>query len=195
MTAVILEDRRIAWIDLETTGLDPMKDDILEVGVIVTDGRFKEIARKNWVLKAHAGQLGAMPQEVVLMHAQSGLWKECLESSLRVEEVNNDLLHFLSVRGCKGAFLAGNSVGDFDRHFMRKYLPKCNSYLSHRSINASTFKALFSMWAPHVKPPAPEKGAAHRSLADCEHSISELKFWISSMHEINGQEVLLPSES
>lgn len=179
MTAVIaLEDRRIVWLDLETTGLDPMKDDILEIGVIVTDGRLNELRRKNWVLKAHAGQLGAMPPEVVLMHASSGLWAECLASEKRIEEVNNDLLHFLSVSGCKGAFLAGNSVGDFDRHFMRKYLPKCNSYISHRSINSSTFKALMSMWRPEIASPQVDRKKAHRALLDCEHAIAELKFWL-----------------
>lgn len=170
---------RIVWLDLETTGLDPFNDQILEVGVIVTDEKLVELARARWILRCDAMTLGSMNPKVVAMHANSGLWAECLESTYNTTMVRRDLLEFLSKHGCKGAYLAGNSVGDFDRHFLRRWMPDVNEYLSHRSINSSTFKALFSMWAPEVKPPTPQKGPAHRSLADCEYSISELKFWLA----------------
>ena len=42
---------RILWIDLEMTGLDPVEDRILEVGAIITDWDFKEIARFEAVKK------------------------------------------------------------------------------------------------------------------------------------------------
>ena len=33
------------WTDLETTGLDPAADEILALGMIITDDSFNEIAR------------------------------------------------------------------------------------------------------------------------------------------------------
>lgn len=36
--------KNILWMDLEMTGLDPIEDRILEVGVVVTDWDFNEIA-------------------------------------------------------------------------------------------------------------------------------------------------------
>ena len=36
--------KKILWMDLEMTGLDPVRDEILEVAAIVTDWDFTEIA-------------------------------------------------------------------------------------------------------------------------------------------------------
>lgn len=187
-----MPNNSIVWLDLETTGLDPQKDRILEVGIIITDKRLDEVARSSWVLHTPSGVLGELDPKVVKMHANSGLWEECLKSEFGLQRVSQEVLAFLREYRCEGAYLAGNSVGDFDRHFLRNHLSAVNELLSHRSINVSTFKALFSLWAPQVKPSVPEKGIAHRSLADCEGSIRELKFWLSNMHELNGAEVLVP---
>ena len=44
MTKPAFKPKRILWMDLEMTGLDPVKDRILEVACIVTDWDFNEIA-------------------------------------------------------------------------------------------------------------------------------------------------------
>ena len=43
--------KRLLWIDLEMTGLDPVEDRILEVAAIVTDWEFNEIASYEAVKK------------------------------------------------------------------------------------------------------------------------------------------------
>ena len=43
--------KNILWIDLEMTGLDPIEDRILEVGAIITDWNFKEIATYEAAIK------------------------------------------------------------------------------------------------------------------------------------------------
>lgn len=178
--------KRIVWLDLETTGLNPLSDSILEVGIIVTDEKFAEVARRSWVIASRPDVLGAMDPKVVAMHANSGLWEACLQAETTMQFARHDILNFLVKHQCKGAYLAGNSVGDFDRHFLRRHMEEVNEFISHRSINSSTFKALFALWAPEVKPPLPEKGIAHRALADCEYSISELKFWLEHLETLRG---------
>lgn len=42
----------LAWIDLETTGLDPDVHDILEIGIIITDRELNEVARESWSISA-----------------------------------------------------------------------------------------------------------------------------------------------
>ena len=42
---------KILWLDLEMTGLDPIEDRIMEVGAIVTDWDFNEIANYESVIK------------------------------------------------------------------------------------------------------------------------------------------------
>ncbi len=171
---------RILWLDLETTGLDPLKDQILEVGAVITDGFLNEVARTEFVLKASPELLAAMPPVVITMHTESGLTAKCLASPLEIPEVDCALAAWAVRNGItKASFLAGNSVGDFDRHFMRRLMPTTNGTISHRSINVSTFKALFSIWCPAEAAPQLERTKAHRSILDCEHAIKELKYWLA----------------
>jgi len=171
---------RILWLDLETTGLDPLKDSILEVGALITDGDFNEVARAEWTLQATGQMLAVMHPYVENMHRESGLAARCLEAKLGMPQVDKECWYFCAAHGVtKASFLAGNSVGDFDRHFMRRLMPMTNESISHRSINVSTFKALYSIWDPAAAAPILERPKAHRSILDCEHAIAELKYWLS----------------
>lgn len=182
-----LTEARIVWLDLETTGLDPLRDDLLEVGVIITDGLLREIDRAEWTLKATPEKIATMPPVVIAMHAESGLTARCLASPLEAYEIDVALYAFLAKNGVTNkSFLAGNSVGDFDRHFMRRHLPGSNAAISHRSINVSTFKALFSLWAPDVAAPKLERVKAHRALLDCEAAIAELSYWLDACEHVPG---------
>lgn len=174
--------KRILWLDLETTGLDPLTDQILEVGVIITDGRLKELTRAEWAIKAEPGVIARMPDVVQVMHAESGLTARCLGPlASTLDGVQGALLTLFKMFNVdKTTFLAGNSVGDFDRHFMRLGLNRVNAAISHRSINVSTFKALCSIWAPEIALPQVTRTKAHRSLMDCEHAIRELRYWLDA---------------
>ena len=177
---------RIVFLDLETTGLNPLTDDVLEVGIVVTDGSLHEIARRNWVIRSNPLTLTKCPPIVVTMHAESGLTAECLAADAKsMFLVRDEVLQFLEQHDCKGAPLAGNSVGDFDRHFLRVNCAAVNDFLSHRSINVSTFKVLFSMWVPDAAKPQLERGKAHRALADCDAAIAELRHWLKHLPDLH----------
>ena len=51
--------KKILWVDLEMTGLDPVRDEILEVAAIATDWDFKEIATYEGIQARH--QTGQNP--------------------------------------------------------------------------------------------------------------------------------------
>ena len=53
MTKPAFKPKYILWMDLEMTGLDPVEDRILEVGAIITDWNFAEIARYEAVTKVY----------------------------------------------------------------------------------------------------------------------------------------------
>jgi oligoribonuclease len=49
----------IVWIDLEMTGLDSNKDQIIEIAVILTDGQLnRKIHGPNIIIKAEKSLLG-----------------------------------------------------------------------------------------------------------------------------------------
>lgn len=187
--------KRIVWLDLETTGLDPIYDQIIEIGVIVTDEKLAEIARFHRVLPLLAcgwSDLN-MPQVVRDMHKASGLEAEVralagfFEREHEAHEVAcKELSAFLREHGCEKAPLAGNSVGDFDRHFLRAWESMFAvedgplSILSHRSLNVSTFFVLAELWGAPVAP----KGEAHRSIADIESSIRQFRFYTANFYNL-----------
>jgi len=67
----------IVWADIETTGLDPVKDHILEVAVVVTDDYGIETHAMNCLVKpvglSYDQMVALLPPRVLEMHTKSGL--------------------------------------------------------------------------------------------------------------------------
>ena len=64
----------LVWMDLEMTGLDHTRDQIVEIATIVTDDELRIIAEgPDLVIHADDEALGAMDPVVVEMHTKSGL--------------------------------------------------------------------------------------------------------------------------
>ena len=74
----------------------------------------------------------------------------------------------------KTAPLAGNSIAT-DRGFLARDMPALDAYLHYRMIDVSSIKELCRRWYPRVYYGQPEKGLAHRALADIHESIRELQ--------------------
>lgn len=165
---------RIVFLDVETTGFDPKTEQILEIAVIVTDRQLMVVDTLDLLLplKRDRSTLDPWIQE---NHAE--LLDECAkvteEEGAKVETL---LAELLARTGAIGAVLAGNSVGDFDRHFLREHMPGLNKLLSHRSLNVSTFRVLADLYSPHL---VPSGAPMHRALADCETSILLFRHFFS----------------
>lgn len=64
----------LVWIDLEMTGLDVANDTIMEIAVIVTDGKLeKEVEGPNLVIQHTDTQLASMNDWCIDQHGRSGL--------------------------------------------------------------------------------------------------------------------------
>ncbi len=80
------------------------------------------------------------------------------------------------VKQAKTAPLAGNSIAT-DRGFLARDMPKLDDYLHYRMIDVSSIKELCRRWYPRIYFGQPEKGLAHRALADIHESIRELRYY------------------
>ncbi|PRC48251.1 oligoribonuclease, partial [Mycobacterium sp. ITM-2017-0098] len=80
------------------------------------------------------------------------------------------------VKQAKTAPLAGNSIAT-DRGFIARDMPKLDDYLHYRMIDVSSIKELCRRWYPRIYFGQPEKGLAHRALADIHESIRELRYY------------------
>jgi oligoribonuclease len=170
---------RLVWIDCEMTGLDLRRDALIEIAALVTDGDLQVLgAGVDLVIHADESALAGMPDVVRDMHARSGLTEEVRRSTVTVREAEEQVLAYVRthVPEVRTAPLAGNSIAT-DRGFLSRDMPELDAHLHYRMVDVSSVKELCRRWFPRVFYAKPEKGLAHRALADIHESIRELAYY------------------
>ncbi len=160
----------IAFIDLETTGLDREKDTILEVGVTLTDLEFNVLAEKDWVQYHSHEDLLKMDEWCRNTHRETGLWSVCTGATLvSWDIIDREIVQFIEEHGgFSGIMLAGRSV-HFDRAFIRKFLPQLNDFLHYRHLDVSCVGWFLSRC--NIDFALPNTAANHRALQDNHEAI------------------------
>ncbi|WP_448612116.1 oligoribonuclease [Geodermatophilus sp. URMC 60] len=169
----------LVWIDCEMTGLDLTRDKLIEVAVLVTDSDLNVLdPGLDLVISADDAALEGMVEVVTEMHAKSGLTEAVRASTLTVAEAEQKLLAYVKrfVPERRTAPLCGNSIGT-DRGFLARDMPELDDHLHYRMIDVSSVKELARRWFPRVYFAQPQKGLAHRALADIIESVRELTYY------------------
>jgi len=170
-------DQRLIWLDMEMSGLDPEKERILEIALIVTEPDLTEVAQAP-VLVVHQDKavLDGMDKWNQSTHGKSGLIERVKASTLTEAQVEDTLLEFLAPLVPAGKSpMCGNTIGQ-DRRFMVKYMPRLEAYFHYRNLDVSTLKELSLRWKPEVYRSF-TKASKHEALADIQESINELKHY------------------
>ena len=168
---------RLIWIDMEMSGLDPDKDRVLEVAIVITDQELNALAEAP-VLVVHQSDdvLGAMDEWNTSTHAKSGLVERVKASTLTEREVDERMVAFLADYVPPGVSpMCGNSVHQ-DRRFMARHLPQLEAYFLYRNLDVSTLKELARRWKPQIMTGLTKHGK-HEALADIHESIDELRYY------------------
>jgi oligoribonuclease len=169
----------LVWIDCEMTGLDLGKDRLIEIAALVTDGDLNVLGDGvDVVIHVNDISISGMIEVVTQMHTRSGLIEEVRASTVDVARAEAMVLDYVRahVSQAKTAPLAGNSIAT-DRGFIARDMPALDDYLHYRMVDVSSIKELCRRWYPRIYYGQPEKGLAHRALADIHESIRELKFY------------------
>lgn len=172
-----VNDQRLIWLDMEMTGLDPEKERIIEIAMVVTEADLTPVAQAP-VLVVHQSQalLDAMDKWNQSTHGKSGLIAKVQASTLTEAQVEEQLLTWLADYVPVGKSpMCGNTIGQ-DRRFMVKYMPRLEAYFHYRNLDVSTLKELALRWKPEVYRSF-NKQAKHEALADILESIDELKHY------------------
>lgn len=177
-------ENRLVWLDMEMTGLDPAKERIIEVAVVVTEADLTMVA-EGPVLVLHQPDslLDAMDSWNKSTHRKSGLIDKVKASTLTEAEAEEILLTFLLQHMPAGKSpLCGNTISQ-DRRFMYAYMPRLEQFFHYRNLDVSTLKELAKRWAPAIYKGF-EKKSKHEALADIYESISELKYYRENWFKI-----------
>jgi len=170
-------DDNLVWIDCEMTGLDPEKERLLEIAVVVTgphltprvEGPVRVIHQSDELLnKMDAWNKGT--------HGRSGLIEKVKTSTTDEQAATEQMLAFLKQHVPAGKSpMCGNSICQ-DRRFMARYMPELEKYFHYRNLDVSTFKELARRWKPEIYSGF-KKASRHEALADIYESIDELKYY------------------
>ncbi|RYF76054.1 MAG: oligoribonuclease [Comamonadaceae bacterium] len=167
-------DQNLVWLDCEMTGLDPEKERLIEIAVVVTGPDLTpRIDGPVLVIHQSDAQLDAMDAWNKGTHGRSGLIDKVRASTLTEAEAEQQLLEFVGrYIPRSGSPMCGNTIGQ-DRRFLARYMPKLEAYFHYRNLDVSTLKELAKRWKPAAYS-AFKKQQAHTALADVHESIDEL---------------------
>lgn len=173
----------LVWTDLETTGLNPDKDLILEIAMVVTDDHLNELAVGSWVTdQAQCRRLSDLHPVVQEMHLNNGLWNLSREHGEDMGRVRKAMRTFLSNAGVEPATaqLAGSTIS-FDRSFLRRHFPEIENHLHYRNLDVSSVNEIARRFWPDVweKRPGKDKASNHRAMDDIRQSIETLKYYVN----------------
>lgn len=175
------KQKHVLWIDLEMTGLDPVEDRILEVGAIITDWEFKEIATYEAAIKVGPRLVErrmfkgpAKDFWASVPETRDALIKQNDETARSGRTIENELLELLNehFEADVPIILAGNSI-HMDRRFIENEWHRLNERLHYRMLDVSAWKVVFEN--RYKKKFA--KREAHRALDDIRGSIEELRYY------------------
>jgi len=171
----------LLWLDMEMTGLEPSKDVVIEVAVILTDWDFNEIARYESGVNHPKEELKALLDANDFYDARPDNKASLIALAAKSPasaEVEKELLKLIKKYGSEDAkiILAGNSIHQ-DRRFIRAYMPKLDAKLHYRMLDVSAWKVVLEnkFKKRYIKQ------ETHRAMKDTEESIEELKFYMEHL--------------
>ena len=170
-------DQNLVWIDCEMSGLDPDKERLLEIAVVVTGPQLTpRVEGPVLVIHQSDAVLDAMDNWNKGAHGRSGLIDKVKASILTEADAEAQLLAFIQRYVPRSASpMCGNTIGQ-DRRFLVRYMPKLEAYFHYRNLDVSTLKELAKRWRPEVYA-AFKKHQKHTALADVHESIDELEHY------------------
>ena len=168
---------KLLWVDLEMTGLEPTKDRIVEIAVIVTDWDFTELASFESGVRQNEREIRKLFADNPWTAARAETQGE-IERSLKSpseQDVEAEIIKLIDAHFAEGepVILAGNSI-HCDRGFIKQWWPEVEKRLHYRMLDVSAWKVVMQSKYRLMF----NKKETHQALPDIRESIAELKFYL-----------------
>lgn len=195
----------MVWVDLESTGLIPESDPILELGIVLTDsvGRVIRDCAREWLVFDfddfwYTRALSRMPEVVAQMHFESGLASEIAgmtshpdREKMSPRYVMKEALHWLRGMVGPGQIPMAGSTIHFDRAFLKKQMPDLEAWFHYRNEDVSSVREFARRvnWSVVENQPRAAKG--HRVLSDLSDSIKLYRYFIENFFVLDDPKAVL----
>ncbi len=176
--------------DLETTGLDPTVDIILEVGACLVDTATLDLIDEFTVVAALPAGGPAWWDEHVPpmardMHEANGLYAAARASTAEIPDIEQHLIDWLrTTTGTRREVAgAGSGVAAFDTRFLAVHMPRFARCLTYWSHDVGHIRRLCDL-AGRPDLAYPTKAKPHRALDDARLHLEELRHYRALLQAI-----------
>lgn len=202
-----MKSNEAVFIDLETTGLNPLAEEIIEFGIARVDTSTWEVVEEHaaivWTPQIQDRiKTDSLDDFIVKMHTKSGLLGELKSFDERgviprsYGDAEAAILEIVKAWGAKRLPVWGSSV-HFDRKFLEQKMPTLNEFFHYRIVDSSSdmerLKAKYpELWRKIDNDETKYRGesADHRVLEDIRHSIDlerRLDKWVYGPSATNSE--------
>jgi oligoribonuclease len=183
-------------IDFETSGLNTAKALVLEVACLALNDQLEEVSSISHVIDPRSIEELSdenMEAEAMNLHANNGLLDDIKSGKgLPMDVVRGNVIRWCSSIGINvdGRYEAimGGSNPEFDRAFLRRFIPEVSSFLHYRCLDVATLRCMAGIVLGTTSDvlkatlwPVKQGPTTHRALVDCRNSAAELRAYRDMM--------------
>lgn len=176
----ILKPDALLWIDVETTGIDPEHDQILEIAVRCTSTDAEtDIATCHRIIRPTHLDIAIMDPTVFTMHTDNGLLHAILDADPRdngPEAARNAIEETIENLADRFHLIPAGSNPAFDLAFTRKAGYQIDGLLDYRRLDLSTLR-WWRRFHNRPDPWADHHATSHRVLDCIQRDIQEYRHY------------------
>lgn len=171
-----MEPDTILWMDFETTGLDPERDEVLEIGCLATDLDLNVQTTFRMLHKPHHfGRVKQRMNEVVLeMHEANGLFEELEQFGRSWKTVYPCFLQYIGGVSEVTPILAGYGVSHMEARWLREhFIGDLSTLFTYYHYDVSVVRRMLQSVRPDK---VMAKVEYHRAFEDAQNALLEWQY-------------------